>query len=118
MPHVMSTTLRWLARVSSLLLAAAFLAFAAGEILFPHSGPPSRFIEWLGIALLASAALVPLLGWRWDLPAALVSLASLAAFVVVVRFDNPVIIVIVAAPGVLYLAAWLGRRREKTPARC
>ena len=117
MPVVMSTALRWLARGTSLLLAAIFLAFAAGEILFPHSGPPTRLVEWLGIALLAAAALVPLLGWRWELPAAIVSLASLAVFVVVVRFGNPLIIAIVATPGLLYIAGWLGRRR-RIPARC
>ena len=59
--------LRWAARLSALLVTGAYTLLMIGEIASPHSGGPSTFLEWTGIALLTIAALAMLLAWRWEL---------------------------------------------------
>jgi len=116
MSDSLALALRWLARLSALLVAAAFLLLIAGETLHPHSGPPTEFVEWLGISLLAAAVVGMVLAWIWELPGALVSLACLSAFVAIVRMRDFAWIAVVAAPGLLFLADWLYRRFLHAPA--
>lgn len=103
--------LRWLARVSALVIAGGFLLMVAGEMLSPHSRPPSHLREWAGILLLALTCAGMLLAWRWELPGALVSLASLAAFTAVITFRRHTVHIVLALPGLLFLADWLLRQR-------
>lgn len=103
--------LRWTARLSALLVAGMYLLLLAGEIFTPHSGPPSGWREWTGIALMAVAVLAPLLAWKWELPGALLSLAALAAFVAVVHFRNYGVLWVMAMPGVLFLLDFALQRR-------
>jgi hypothetical protein len=103
--------LRWIARLSALLIAGGFLLLVAGEMLSPHSNPPSHLREWTGIILMALTCLGMLLAWRWELPGALFSLASLAAFTAVIAFRRHTVHMVLALPGLLFLADWLLGRR-------
>src|SRR5437868_5864202 len=103
--------LRWLARLSALVITGGFLLMVAGEMLSPHSNPPSHLREWVGILLLASTCVGMLLAWRWELPGALLSLASLAAFTAVIAFRRHTVHIVLALPGLLFLVDWLLRRR-------
>jgi hypothetical protein len=53
-----------------------------------------------------------LVAWRWELLGAILSLASLAAFTAVIHFNRHTVHVVLAVPGVLFLADWLLRRRH------
>ncbi len=103
--------LRWLARLSALVIAGGFLLIVAGEMLSPHSNPPSQLREWVGILLLASTCAGMLLAWRWELPGALLSLASLAAFTAFIAFRRHTVHMVLALPGLLFIADWLLSRR-------
>jgi hypothetical protein len=98
----------------SALLAALFAMFLAAEVLAPHSGPPTTLREWLGIGLICAGFLSAPLGWRWELPAALISLGCFAAFSIVIEPLPPVLVA--AIPGILFLADWYLRRRIRRTA--
>ena len=106
---------RWLARLSALLVASGFFLLVAGEIFTPHSGPPTHFTEWFGIGLLSIAVVGMLLAWTWERPGALLSLACLACWVVAIRTRNYAPIAVLAVPGLLFLADWLLRRLSRHP---
>ena len=105
--------LRWIARLSGLLIAGGYVLLVIGEFANPHSGPPSTFVEWAGIALLTATCAGVLVAWRWELPGAVLSLASLIAFTAVVHFRHHTVHVVLAIPGILFLADWLLRRRRR-----
>jgi hypothetical protein len=100
-------TLLWLARISSVVVAGVFFLLLAGEVIFPHSGPPQRWQEWAGIALVTAACAAMLAAWKWKFPGATVSLACLAAFASVVRLNDYTVIGLAAVPAILYLADWV-----------
>lgn len=102
--------LRWLARLSGLAIAGGFVALAVGEMLSPQSSPPSKLTEWTGIILLTVACAGMLMAWRWELPGAVLSLASLAAFALMIRMGHHRVLFVMASPGTLYVADWLLRR--------
>ena len=105
--------LRWIARLSALLIAGGYALLVIGEFANPHFGPPSMFVEWAGIALLTATCAGMLVAWRWELPGAILSLASLTAFTAVVHFRHHTVHVVLAIPGILFLADWLLRRRRR-----
>jgi hypothetical protein len=104
--------LRWGARCATLLVIGAFLYLLAGEMLNPHSGPPSGFREWAGIVLLACSLAGMLLAWKWELPGAVLSLVTLAAFSIVVGMNRYEIVGIVALPGLLFFGDWIIRKHQ------
>jgi len=110
MTRVVSLVVRWLARGVALLVAGTYLLLVSGEILSAHSGPPAQLREWAGMVLLACAMAALLLAWKWELPGALLSLATLAAFLVVARMHRSDTAMLAAAPGVLFLVDWILRR--------
>jgi len=116
MAQIMISLTRWTARVAALLVAGTYVMFVLGEF-FPHthSGPPTHFREWAGIVLLTSAIVAMLAAWKWELAGALVSLAALAAFVVVVRMRNYEVVAVVAIPGLLFACDWVLRRLVPPP---
>jgi hypothetical protein len=104
MSTFLSVGLRWLARISALALAGFFLFFAYGEYIY-QSRPPQG-IEWVSAVLLAIACFAPMFAWKWELPAALVSMTSLVLFVIVERFDNLPVATLVAVPSILSTMDW------------
>jgi hypothetical protein len=114
---VLIAALRWLARLSGLMIAGGFVAIVVGETLSSQSGPPSKLIEWTGIVLLTAACAGMLIAWRWELPGAALSLASLVAYTVLIQMSRHTVIFVMAVPGILFVVDWLLRRlRTLTPA--
>jgi hypothetical protein len=112
MPRLFPPLLRWIARVSAILLAGLFLLFAAFGLLLPHQGPAGR--EWIAISFFGAACLLPLLSWRWELLGAVLSLACLATWAVLAGEVRHLFAVMVALPGALFLATWVTERiRER-----
>lgn len=110
----------WAARSVALLVAILFLVLLVGEIVTPHSSrPPAGFEEWFGIALLLLVITGMLLASKWELPGALLSLGALIAWVLLVRISRyPDIVVLLAAPSVLFLGDWalhFGLRHDRNP---
>lgn len=117
MAGIIMALTRWTARVAALLVAGIFVMFVLGEFFpHPHSGPPTQFREWAGIVLLTSAIVAMLVAWKWELAGALVSLAAVAAFVVMVRMSNYEVVAVVALPGLLFAGDWVLRRLCLPPA--
>ncbi|MBZ5578447.1 MAG: hypothetical protein LAP40_17935 [Acidobacteriia bacterium] len=115
MSEILAFVLRWLARLSALLVAWAFLLLIAGETYHPHAWPPAGFPS-LGVSLVAVAVVGMVLAWFWELPGASVSLACLAAFVGMVHMHNYGPIAVAAAPGILFVMDWLFRRLARLQA--
>jgi hypothetical protein len=87
-----------------------------GEMAASHSGPPSTFLEWTGIALLTIAAFALPFGWRWELPSAVISLAALALQATLIGASTTYHVPLtVAVPSVLYCLDWLVRRDSSRP---
>ena len=103
--------LRWLARLSALVVTGGFVMMVAGELFSPHSGSGPGPREWAGIALLAATCAGMMLAWRWELPGAGLSLLSLAGFTLLITFTRHTVHLVLATPGILFLADWLLRRR-------
>lgn len=105
--------LRWTARASGLLIAGAYAYLMIGEMATPHSGSPSTFLEWAGIALLTAAVIAMVLAWRWELPAAIFSLAALGVHAAIIHGSQTYhrVLLTMAVPGVLYCVDWFVRYR-------
>ena len=109
---VFLTAFRWIARSLGLLVFGGFVLLVIAELAHPHSSQPSTLLEWTGIVLLTSTCTGLLLAWRWELPGAVISLASLGAFTLLMRMGRYGVIVALAIPGILYIADWLLHRRR------
>jgi hypothetical protein len=102
----------WAARGAALLVAGTFLLLLAGNLLDPYSPGPTHFREWAGIVLLLAAIAGMLAAWKWELPGALLSLLTIAAFVPVAGMHRYGVIAFAAIPGILYLGDWLLRHKR------
>jgi hypothetical protein len=111
MSHFISFATRWLARSAALFITGVFLFLVSGEVLHAHSGPPTQVREWAGIVLLTAAIVSALLAWKWELPGALASLATLAAFVPTAGMRNYDVVAVLAIPGGLFVFDWILRHR-------
>ena len=110
---VLLISLRWVARLSGLLLAVGYVLIVIGDITQPPSDQPSVLIVWdrmdLNI-LMAGTCIGMLIAWRWELSGTITSLASLLAYKLLAHMGDHTVLVILAVPGILYLADWLLRR--------
>jgi len=109
-----ASLIHWAARLAALLVTGTFLFLLAGEFINPHSGPPTQFREWAGIGLLIATIIGMLAAWKWELPGALLSLLTLAAFVPVVGMRRYDVVGFAAIPGILYLSDWLLRHKRSS----
>jgi hypothetical protein len=85
MPPIICPIVRWIARGTAFLIAAGFLAFVIGEPV--GSLRVIQFREWVGMVLLFGAVAGMLLAWKWEFPAALISLFALVVFAAVVHMQ-------------------------------
>jgi hypothetical protein len=114
---VFITVLRWVARLSGLVVAGGYVALAVGERVNPHSAGPSTLQEWAGIVLMTATCAGMVLAWRWELPGAVLSLTSLVIFTLLIRMGHHTVLFVLVTPGMLFFADWLLRRRHaSTPA--
>jgi len=109
---VLAAVLRWLARLSGVVVAGGYVLLLAGEILSPRSGPPSTFFEWGGLGLLTATCAGLLIAWHWELLGAVLSLACLLAFTWLVVMNRYGVVAALAVPGVLFTADWLLRKLQ------
>jgi len=107
MPNLFPTFVHWAARGLALLVAGFCLYLFLAEVIAPHSRAPVGFTEWGQIALLVTVVVGMLLAWKWELPGAVVSLLALATWATLVPLNRfPDIIVLLAAPGLLFISDW------------
>lgn len=103
-----SSVVRWTARGTAVVIAAVFLAFVLGEPTGSLRGIHPR--EWAGMLLLFAGIAAMLLAWKWEFPAALISLFALGVFAAVVHMRRYDVLAIIAIPNVLFLLDWKLRR--------
>lgn len=108
MPLTVNWFVRWTARVTAVLLTIGFLAFAAAEPMGTLRAIHLR--EWVGMVLLLAAIAAMLLAWKWEFPAALISLFALGAFAAVVHMRRYDVLLVAAIPNLLFLLDWKLRR--------
>jgi hypothetical protein len=113
MSKTVTLIVRWAARVSATLIAAIFLAFIVGEPRGPLGIISAR--EWVGMGLLFGAVAAMLSAWKWEFPAALISIFALAAFAAVVHMNRYDVLVIAAIPNLLFLLDWKLRHLASAP---
>ena len=101
--------LRWLARLSALVVAGGYFALVVGEIAASHSGGPATLRESAGIILISTTCLGMLVAWRWELAGSALSLAALTAFTLLIKMRHHGVLVVLAVPGFLFLGDWLLR---------
>jgi len=113
MPPIINSIVRWTARVGAILIAATLLTFALGEPAGPLSAIGLR--DWAGMTLLFGAIAAMLLAWKWELTASLISLFALAAFAAVVHVRSYEVLILFAAPDILFLLDWKLRSIHPAP---
>ena len=101
--------LRWVARATGIIVVGVFLLLAFGEMVFTHTGVPTRLAEWCTFVLFTAGMAGIVLAWKWELPGALLSLACLALFGRLVQLKTYGPVVIAAVPALLFVADWLVR---------
>jgi len=113
MAPCVTSIVRWAARLTALAIGALFLAFVVGEPRGPLPGVLTR--EFAGMLLLFGVIAGMLLAWKWELPAALISLFALGGFAAVVHLNGYDVLAILAIPNVLFLVDWKLRRLHSLP---
>jgi hypothetical protein len=112
----LNSVVHWTARVTALAIVTVFLLFLLGEPKGPLPGIHSW--EFAGMALLFAAIASMVLAWKWEFPAALLSLFALGAFTTVIHINNGYgVFVILAIPNVLFLLDWALRHLHPTEIR-
>lgn len=111
--------IHWAARIVALVVAAFFLVLMVSEVIAPHSRPPAGWLEWSQVLLLVLVIAGMLLAWKWELSGSVLSLSALVLWVLAVRMSRyPDIVILLAAPSILFLGDWMlhfGQRHDRNP---
>lgn len=108
MSPILEFLVRWTARITAVTIAVLFLTFALGEPSGSLRSIHPR--EWVGMVFLFGAIVAMVLAWKWEFPAALISLFALGVFAAVVHMRRYDVLIIAAIPNLLYLVDWKLRR--------
>ncbi len=105
---------RWAARLWAAALVLFWGAFFVEHLAWfadPQRLPPPWVFSLVGLHFLMLVGL--LVGWKWELPGAIVVLASSVPFFAAAAGRNfPLFALVTAVPSALWLyCAWQGRRR-------
>jgi hypothetical protein len=99
--------MRWSARSIGLLLGALILVILVGE---GGSFSNKSSMEWLMMALFLSATTGLFLGWRWEIPGGILTIASMGGFYLVnywasgfSRWPGGWVFPLIYLPGFLYV---------------
>lgn len=117
-PKLFSNVCRWTARVIGVLMVLLTLIIAIGEGMpNPFTQPVTVQVGFLALALIIVGILA---GWRWELSGGIISLLGWCLLIVPVIKNSPRgmngFVIVLALPGVLYVASALLRRyRAKHP---
>ncbi len=104
---------RWTARILGTLLVVLIFAIAVGEGMpNPFTQPLDVRIGFLALALTVAGILA---GWRWEFSGGILSLGGWLLFIVSVVSLKRLnwFLLLLALPGILYLASALLSRRKK-----
>ncbi|HUQ91786.1 MAG TPA: hypothetical protein VM120_08895 [Bryobacteraceae bacterium] len=110
MPTYVPFLLRWGARLSTIFVAGTFALMISGELFSRQAAFPREFREWTGVSLLVLACAGMVLAWKHERSGAMLSLASLAAFGLLIPIRQTEVLMVAAVPGTLYLLDWAVRR--------
>lgn len=112
-PPYIIKVIRWIARVGSIATLGFVVLTVIGEIIQPHAPAPSGLRDWGSLLLFPVGVCVGVVvGWRWEGIGGGITVACLigvyAAFKLWDgRFPRGPYLVLVAAPGILFLLCWL-----------
>jgi hypothetical protein len=122
--NLSSTVCRWIARVVSVLALAVIIIIAVVEKMPILRMVPNVFAhplsaESLGFIGFYSMVGGMLAGWRWELAGGIISLVGVCALVEPTMQNGRVtwFFAVLAAPGVLYIASHLLRRRASAESK-
>ncbi len=101
---ILISVIRWTARCASILIALTFIAFVVGEV--PNSTSLPNLRDWIGMTLLIAAILGLLCAWKWEFPAALISLFAIAGFVAATNMRRFDVVAIAVIPNLLFILDW------------
>ena len=108
--------LRWIARIWSIVSIVLIIMFIVGE----RGAGPGSGIEWISFIFFPVGVVGGMInGWRKDALGGVVTVFSLVAFYLVEFIDSGTWpsgpwFVLMAFPGFIYLALWLGTHKERT----
>jgi len=105
----LAATLRWLARILSIISIGLVIMLALGEGLNPLQ---LTLREWVLFLFLLGILLGMIVAWRWEGLGGGITVGSLAAFYLAHRLFSPGFprgpwFLIIATPGFLFLLCWL-----------
>jgi hypothetical protein len=106
--------IRWLARIWSIASIGFVLLIVVGELIYPHSPPPTTIRDWVGLILFPFGTCLGLvLAWRWEGVGGAIAAGSLLGFYLVMwmidgQLPRGPYFALVGTPGILFLAAWAG----------
>ena len=108
-------TIRWVARLAALAVAALYGALIAAEIVNPHSGAPTHWLEWAGLAALTLGVLFELLAALTsfstrEIALAMVSIVCFGLWLALIPTRQPEVVWIMAAPAGLFVFDWSIRK--------
>ena len=112
-------TVLWIARILSALIVVFLVAFVVGYIVNPQGdGDGATVTEGFGLALFPfGLCLGYVIAWRWHLLGGIVALACLAAFLLLMREGDLVLMMAaVGVPAILYVVYGV-YRRQRVPAQ-
>lgn len=99
--------IRWVARIGGVAYLAFFLLFFIGETISPSQETnPMTFSEMVGMAFVFAYFAGLVLAWKWEGPGALIAIGGAIAFSVTIQ-EYSLLVVIMVAPGLLFLVCWL-----------
>ena len=111
--HRIALFIRRIAKIWSILSLILITAIIVGEIVSPHSLPPSSFRDIIGLVLFPfGVCLGMLLAWRWEGLGGIISVACFFGFYSALwlfdrRLPRGPYFALVAAPGLLFLVSYL-----------
>jgi membrane protease YdiL (CAAX protease family) len=107
--------IRWIARISSIVIVAFLLLMLVGEALSPtqqSSSTTSR--ETFGLLFFPIGLCLGLiLAWKWEKAGGIIAIASMVAFHLTIK-DAPLWMLGFAVPGLLFIACWISSRGQES----
>ena len=103
--------IRWIARISSIVIVVFLLLMFIGEALSPnHQSATIKSRETLGLHFFPIGLCLGLiLAWKWEKAGGIIAIASMVAFQLTIT-DAPLWMLGLATPGLLFIISWISSR--------
>jgi len=113
-----ASVVRWIARIVGIVVLAFLLFFVLADLLNKDSGDsPLPLQDKVAFIFFPLSTIVGLgLAWRWEGLGGLITIAGLIGLLTIRPdlFSSPLLMAIIAIPGLLFLLYWFLSRREAT----